>query len=666
MSTQLTVAIVKGSGYLGHNDRSLSPRSKTQTWDPELSYKNKVFKNESLEHAYSFLFQPSLEKYNKKQKRKDRRIKNYLDHIERSKQEKPFYEFIVSIGNLKDVPKGSDLERDCQEILSQYVGSFQERNPNFYVVQAIMHNDEKGVPHVHLDVVPFSTGNKRGLETRNSFSGALSEMGFKGPDDFASWRDREQQVIVDLMAEKNLEYKPGTLRDKHLKIPEYKFMHEQARNLMRNKAKFNAVVQQRTAEMEEREAAAEFKDTLLEVREKDLAAQERKLLEKRDELRQEQVKLSREKIQLQQDRADLQSKTQTIDTQLTAKKSEIQKLDLQIQDKRILADAKKQEPDTIYRTPSDIQSMKDRDYEQYRQRNKLTKKTTDKFEIPDFAFLRERKEATEVAEKYAKLAWQEQKRADGLEKAIKNGQFRPNQELEKNLLDSERLKSALQSRLSAISEKEKELDAREKKIDQRASEVQKRESAVSSRESAVNMEMQARKEVPGLRKKVTDLEKENSTLRKKVDVLGRKLSLLRRDFLYFAHETAKKVGRKLRNIISIDSGFQENQPKLDEMMKGFSVVSDWETEKESIPKDSAGAIARRVGVENGLYLINRGLDPDNDEENAGKNLLDSLAFYQGRITEADRQDHRMNEPFPEDPEPEDRQKDDDYDFDFGF
>ncbi len=664
MPTQLTVAIVKGSGYLGHNDRSLSPRSKTQTWDPEQGYKNKVFKNESLEYAYRFLFQPSLEKYNKKQKRKDRRIKNYLDHIERSKQEKPFYEFIVSIGNLKDVPKGSDLERDCQETLSQYVESFQERNPNFYVVQAIMHNDEKGVPHVHLDVVPFSTGNKRGLETRNSFSGALSEMGFKGPDDFASWRDREQQVIVDLMAEKDLEYKPGTLRDKHLKIPEYKFMHEQARNLMQNKARFKAEMQQRSAAMDEREAAAEFKDTLLEVREKDLAAQERKLRQEQLEVSQEQVKLNGDRIQLRMAQTDLQSKIHSVDTQLNAKKAEIQKLDLQIHDKRLLADAEKLEPDTAFRTPSDIQSMKDKDYEPYRQRNKLTKKPTDKFEIPDFAFLRERKEAAEIAEKYAKLAWQEKKRADGLEKAIKTGQFRPNNELEKNLLDSERLKSALESRLSQISEREKELDAREVKIDLRDSEVRKRESAVSYRESAVNMEMQARQELPGLRKKVERLEKQNANLWKKIADLNNKLQSLSVDFLNFAEETAKKVGRKLRNLISQDSQFQESQPKLDEMMESLSTIRNWETEFESLPEGSAGAKARWTGIEEGLRMINKGIDPETTEEVRLGQVSNLAAVHQGKIDEADLKDRSVYESVREAPELEHRQKDDG--FDFGF
>ena len=41
------------------------------------------------------------------------------------------------------------------------MNGFAERNPNLKVFNAIMHLDEE-TPHLQIDYVPFSTGNKRG------------------------------------------------------------------------------------------------------------------------------------------------------------------------------------------------------------------------------------------------------------------------------------------------------------------------------------------------------------------------------------------------------------------------------------------------------------------------------------------------------------------------
>lgn len=41
------------------------------------------------------------------------------------------------------------------------MNGFAERNPNLKVFNAIMHLNEE-TPHLHIDYVPFSTGNKRG------------------------------------------------------------------------------------------------------------------------------------------------------------------------------------------------------------------------------------------------------------------------------------------------------------------------------------------------------------------------------------------------------------------------------------------------------------------------------------------------------------------------
>ena len=65
------------------------------------------------------------------------------------------------------------------KILDEYMQDFQRRNPTLRVFSAYLHMDE-ATPHLHIDFVPYTTGSKRGLETRVSLKKALAELGFKG------------------------------------------------------------------------------------------------------------------------------------------------------------------------------------------------------------------------------------------------------------------------------------------------------------------------------------------------------------------------------------------------------------------------------------------------------------------------------------------------------
>lgn len=218
-----TISICKGKGSLRHNERSIKNKSEeSRSWNPLLGDRNIIYVNDPINKIYDDLFGKSLEKYNAKQKRDDRKITDYLDKISRSKQEKPFYELIVQIGNMDEVSKGSkEYSRIC-EALDEYNQGFQDRNPNFKVIQQITHNDEKGLAHTHIDFVPFSSGNKRGLEVKNSFSGALKEMGFVGQNAFEQWRAREQEAIEKLMKEHDLTPEKGSGRTEHLNVKAYK------------------------------------------------------------------------------------------------------------------------------------------------------------------------------------------------------------------------------------------------------------------------------------------------------------------------------------------------------------------------------------------------------------------------------------------------------------
>ena len=63
-------------------------------------------------------------------------------------------------------------------MLDEYMKSFQQRNPNLYVFNAVLHDDEAS-PHLHIDFIPFYThGRKIGLSKGVSMRAALREMGY--------------------------------------------------------------------------------------------------------------------------------------------------------------------------------------------------------------------------------------------------------------------------------------------------------------------------------------------------------------------------------------------------------------------------------------------------------------------------------------------------------
>lgn len=219
-----TVSIAKGKGYTRHNDRSLDPKDpEKKSWDSRLSDQNIIYKNESVRDAYDRIFGSALEEYNQAQIKKgrpDRQIKNYYDKISRSKQEKTCYELIIQIGSIED-KKNPYQYTKIQAALNEFNRSFQKRNPNFQVFQQITHRDEKGMDHTHIMFVPVSTGNKRGLETKNSLSGALKEMGYDR-NGFDKWREHELESIKEILRANDLEFELGDGRTEHLNVRQYR------------------------------------------------------------------------------------------------------------------------------------------------------------------------------------------------------------------------------------------------------------------------------------------------------------------------------------------------------------------------------------------------------------------------------------------------------------
>ena len=79
--------------------------------------------------------------------------------------------------------------------LKEYMEDFQERNPNFYVFNAVMHLDE-ATPHLHINYIPLGHFFN-GLEKRNAMARALEEMGYgKGANAINRWRLSEWKALT--------------------------------------------------------------------------------------------------------------------------------------------------------------------------------------------------------------------------------------------------------------------------------------------------------------------------------------------------------------------------------------------------------------------------------------------------------------------------------------
>ena len=169
-----TISAMVGKGSVNHNSRKF----RAENVDGTRTHLNIDYCNENIKTVYHELFDEALERYNAKQTRSDRKIKDYYEKIRSSKQEKPFREIILQVGGKGNMNADTENGELAKQVLDEYYQGFQERNPQLRVFSAHLHMDE-ATPHLHIDFVPFTTGSKRGLDTRVSLKQALATQGLK-------------------------------------------------------------------------------------------------------------------------------------------------------------------------------------------------------------------------------------------------------------------------------------------------------------------------------------------------------------------------------------------------------------------------------------------------------------------------------------------------------
>ena len=215
-----TISFMTGKGSVNHNSRKFHAKNT----DPERSCLNVEYCNENVKDVYHELFDEALTRYNEKQTRSDRRIDDYYEKIRSGKQEKPFHEIILQIGDKDNMGAKTENGRLAAKVLDKYMRDFQRRNPTLRVFSAYLHMDE-ATPHLHIDFVPYTTGSRRGIDTRVSLKQALSALGFKGgtrrETELNQWVAYEKEQLAAVMLEHGIEWEKKGTHEKHLSVLDF-------------------------------------------------------------------------------------------------------------------------------------------------------------------------------------------------------------------------------------------------------------------------------------------------------------------------------------------------------------------------------------------------------------------------------------------------------------
>lgn len=316
-----TISFMTGKGSVNHNSRKFHAKNT----DSERSHLNIEYCNENIKDVYHELFDEALTRYNEKQTRSDRRIDDYYNKILHGKQEKPFHEIILQIGDKDNMGAKTENGQLAAKVLDKYMQDFQKRNPTLRVFSAYLHMDE-ATPHLHIDFVPYTTGSKRGLETRVSLKQALAALGFKGgtrrETEQNQWVAYEKEQLAAVMLEHGIEWEKKGTHEKHLSVLDFekkeraKEVAELEQSISDGKERLSDIqIRQMKAEQETeqirqegeaiRQEASDLSETnnLLKEQVAMLAEDKERLLSDNEKLEKQQKKLQQEIEKMVQSKA---------------------------------------------------------------------------------------------------------------------------------------------------------------------------------------------------------------------------------------------------------------------------------------------------------------------------------------------------------------------------
>lgn len=231
---KMSVSFKKGTTTnIKHNNRDFQEHEWKQKQHEHIirarSDQNIIVVRKDIKEVYKEQFGDAVEEYNAKQTRSNRKIKDAYEHFKNSKKHHEQYEIVVGFGSKKDwdgVPFEEKAIAGHQ--LARWADDFQKRHKNLVVYNAVVHLDEAGAPHMHLNFVPVATGYQRSLKKQPSLSKALENEGYPGRgrdsrDQWNEFRSIEVDSLTRYLNELGIERKTvgtNSIKDMH----EYKEM----------------------------------------------------------------------------------------------------------------------------------------------------------------------------------------------------------------------------------------------------------------------------------------------------------------------------------------------------------------------------------------------------------------------------------------------------------
>lgn len=117
---------------------------------------------DSIKEVYEDEFSGALEEYNSG-KRPDRQIRDYLEHVNQSRNDVAV-EVIIQIGDKEFwQDKTPEQFKSMDEVFKKQLADLEKLLPAFKIASAVVHYDESS-PHMHVVGVPVAEGGVRGMK----------------------------------------------------------------------------------------------------------------------------------------------------------------------------------------------------------------------------------------------------------------------------------------------------------------------------------------------------------------------------------------------------------------------------------------------------------------------------------------------------------------------
>lgn len=121
---------------------------------------------QDVRNIYQREFGNAVREYNDKQKRPERRIDDYFEHVAKLNQDMAV-EIIFQCGDKQFWEEHGESKERMYNVYRYVFSRLQEYLPDFKVANAVIHFDEAS-PHMHIVGVPVWSGTKKGLAKKVS------------------------------------------------------------------------------------------------------------------------------------------------------------------------------------------------------------------------------------------------------------------------------------------------------------------------------------------------------------------------------------------------------------------------------------------------------------------------------------------------------------------